>query len=186
RVPQRHPQPGDPPGSASASPGTSGLVAPGAGAASRPGVLRRHPQPGDRPGSVSAAPRTSGPVVPGRPAARPGPTLDRGQLERLARGRIPELFGPRFAAQDDLVRQTRLPEPPLLLVDRVTGIDAEPGSMGTGTIWTETDVRLDSWYLDATGRMPAGLLVEAGRGGPRGVDHAGVNPPGPRRPGHRG
>ena len=35
--------------------------------------------------------------------------------------------------------------------------------MGTGTIWTETDVRLDSWYLDPTGRMPAGMMVEAGQ-----------------------
>jgi 3-hydroxymyristoyl/3-hydroxydecanoyl-(acyl carrier protein) dehydratase len=51
----------------------------------------------------------------------------------------------------------------MLLVDRVTGIDAVPRSMGTGTIWTETDVRLDSWYLDPTGRMPPGLMVEAGQ-----------------------
>jgi 3-hydroxymyristoyl/3-hydroxydecanoyl-(acyl carrier protein) dehydratase len=68
-----------------------------------------------------------------------------------------------FAPLDGLPRQTRLPRPPLLLVDRVTGIDAEPGSMGTGTIWTETDVRHDSWYLDPAGRMPAGLMIEAGQ-----------------------
>jgi 3-hydroxymyristoyl/3-hydroxydecanoyl-(acyl carrier protein) dehydratase len=30
-------------------------------------------------------------------------------------------------------------------------------------IWTETDVRPGAWYLDATGRMPAGLVVEAGQ-----------------------
>ena len=35
--------------------------------------------------------------------------------------------------------------------------------MGTGTIWTETDVRADSWYLDTTGRMPAGIMIEAGQ-----------------------
>jgi acyl transferase domain-containing protein len=94
---------------------------------------------------------------------RPGPRFDRAQLEHLAAGRISDLFGPMFAAQDDYIRQTRMPGPPLLLADRVTGIDATAGSMETGTIWTETDVTAGAWYLDAAGRMPAGLLVEAGQ-----------------------
>lgn len=93
----------------------------------------------------------------------PGPKFTREQLEHLAKGRISELFGPLFAAQDGLRRQTRMPQPPMLLADRVTGIDAVPASMGTGTIWTETDVRIDSWNLDPAGRMPAGLMVEAGQ-----------------------
>lgn len=98
-------------------------------------------------------------TAPHRPAVR----FDRAQLERLAVGKISELFGPMFAVQDDDVRQTRMPRPPLLMVDRVTAIDAVAGSMGTGTIWTETDVMPGAWYVDATGRMPAGLLVEAGQ-----------------------
>ncbi|GAA2105342.1 beta-ketoacyl synthase N-terminal-like domain-containing protein [Actinomadura alba] len=102
---------------------------------------------------------TALPAVP----ARPETVFDRGQLERLASGRISEVFGPEFVAQDGYLQQTRLPTPPLLLVDRVTDIDAVPASMGTGTIWTETDVRLDSWYLDGTGLMPPGLLVESGQ-----------------------
>ncbi|MEU8528853.1 beta-ketoacyl synthase N-terminal-like domain-containing protein, partial [Streptomyces sp. NPDC048629] len=101
--------------------------------------------------------------LPGSSAPRPGPAFDRSQLEFLAEGRISELFGPRFEAQDHYIRQTRMPRPPMLLADRVTGIDAEPGSMSTGTIWTETDVRLDAWYLDSTGRMPAGVMIEAGQ-----------------------
>ena len=55
-----------------------------------------------------------------------------------------------------------MPEPPLLLADRVTGIDAKPGVHGAGIIWTETDVRADSWYLHR-GRMPAGIMIEAGQ-----------------------
>ncbi|MET8129192.1 beta-ketoacyl synthase N-terminal-like domain-containing protein [Streptomyces sp. NPDC005065] len=109
---------------------------------------------------LSAAPRQ---VEPTHHHHRQSPAFDRVQLEWLASGRISELFGEAFAAQDGYERQTRMPQPPMLLVDRVTGIDAEPGSMGTGTIWTETDVRADSWYLDYTGRMPTGLLVEAGQ-----------------------
>ena len=44
----------------------------------------------------------------------------------------------------------------------MTGITGEPGSMGKGTIWTETDVRHDSWYLNQ-GYMPAGVLIESGQ-----------------------
>ncbi|MEV0466564.1 beta-ketoacyl synthase N-terminal-like domain-containing protein [Nocardia tengchongensis] len=112
------------------------------------------------PGSpASEPPNPETPV----PALRPGPKFDRGQLEHLATGRISDLFGPQFSTQDDDFRQTRMPRPPLLLADRVTGIDAEPATMGIGRIWTETTVRQDSWYLDQTGRMPPGLLLEAGQ-----------------------
>ncbi|TDD61685.1 beta keto-acyl synthase [Kribbella antibiotica] len=93
----------------------------------------------------------------------PGPKFDRADLEWLAAENISALFGPLFAAQDHYPRQTRMPQPPMLLADRVTGIDAEPGELGVGTIWTETDVELDSWYLDGAGRMPAGIMVEAGQ-----------------------
>ena len=55
-----------------------------------------------------------------------------------------------------------MPMPPLLLADRVVGLLGEPASMRTGTIWTETDVRADSWYLHE-GRMPTGILIESGQ-----------------------
>ncbi|WP_405976354.1 beta keto-acyl synthase [Streptomyces sp. NBC_00988] len=130
---------------------------------------------------VNAAAGTTPPVLPvaappvtpiGSPAPKslPGPKFDRIALEHLAAGRISTLFGPKFTAQDEYPVQTRMPEPPMLLADRVTGIDAVPAVLAeigptcaTGTIWTETDVRLDSWYLDATGRIPAGLMIEAGQ-----------------------
>ncbi|WP_330291278.1 beta-ketoacyl synthase N-terminal-like domain-containing protein [Streptomyces sp. NBC_00576] len=101
--------------------------------------------------------------APAADAGPHGPVFTRADLERLATGPVSALFGPLFAPQDQYRRQTRMPAPPMLLADRVTGIDAEPGSMGTGTIRTETDVRLDSWYLDPCGRMPAGIMVEAGQ-----------------------
>ncbi|MFD8496444.1 beta-ketoacyl synthase N-terminal-like domain-containing protein [Amycolatopsis sp. NPDC059657] len=92
-----------------------------------------------------------------------GPLFDRKQLEHLAVGKISDLFGELFTAQDGYARQTRMPSPPMLLADRVIAIDAVAGSMGTGTIRTETDVEPGSWYLDSTGRMPPGVLVEAGQ-----------------------
>jgi acyl transferase domain-containing protein/3-hydroxymyristoyl/3-hydroxydecanoyl-(acyl carrier protein) dehydratase len=110
--------------------------------------------------ATSLSPATG---VPPAGGAKPGPAFGRDDLERLADGRVSEVFGAQFAVQDGYRQQTLLPQPPLLLADRVTGIDAVARSMGTGTIWTETDVRTDSWYLDPCGRMPAGVMVEAGQ-----------------------
>ncbi|MEU6253481.1 beta-ketoacyl synthase N-terminal-like domain-containing protein [Streptomyces sp. NPDC047043] len=129
-------------------------------------AMRRRAEPLLRAGAPALEPAPH-PLTPAPrptiPTSRPGPRFTRAQLEHLATGRISDLFGPLFTPQDDLPRQTRMPQPPMLLADRVTGIDAVPASMGTGTIWTETDVRPDSWYLDPAGRMPAGLMVEAGQ-----------------------
>ncbi|WP_228993609.1 polyketide synthase [Streptomyces sp. DH8] len=112
------------------------------------------------------------PASPGSPVPAPGaePLFDRAQLEHLASREISTLFGPRFAEQDRYAVQTRMPGPPMLFADRVTAIDAVPAALALpgpvrtdGRIWTETDVLPDSWYLDATGRMPAGVLIEAGQ-----------------------
>ena len=100
-------------------------------------------------------------IVPA-PVNPPGPRYDRADLEVLASDKISKVFPEMFKIQDDFPRQVRMPEPPLLLADRVTGIDAEPGSMTTGTIWTETDITWDSWYLH-DGHMPAGVMIEAGQ-----------------------
>lgn len=99
-----------------------------------------------------------------RPKAEdlPGLKLDRDGLMVHASGKVSEVYGEMFQPQDDYVRQCRMPEPPLLLADRLLGIDAEAGSMGRGTLWTETDVEADSWYLHQ-GRMPAGIMIESGQ-----------------------
>jgi 3-hydroxymyristoyl/3-hydroxydecanoyl-(acyl carrier protein) dehydratase len=104
----------------------------------------------------------------------PGFTLDRDALMKHAGGNISEIFGPELAAQDGYERQVRMPLPPLLLADRMTGIDAEIGSMGVGTIWTETDVHADSWYLHR-GRMPAGIMIESGQADLMLISYLGVD-----------
>jgi len=91
-----------------------------------------------------------------------GPRFTREQLLTHSDGRISDLFGPAFTGQDAHARQVRMPKPPLLLADRVLGIDGVAGSMGKGRIWTETDVTADAWYLHH-GRMPAGVMIEAGQ-----------------------
>ena len=114
--------------------------------------------PAPRPGAATPAQR-----VRRLPSDYPGPKLDRRELEQVASGKISEVLGPIFARQDQFVRQVRMPMPPLLLADRVLGIDAEAGAVGQkGVIWTETDILPDAWYLHA-GHMPAGVLIEAGQ-----------------------
>lgn len=90
------------------------------------------------------------------------PAYDRRALEIHAGGQISEIFGPLFKEQDAYLRQVRMPEPPLLLADRVMRLDAEPGSMGKGTIVTQTDVKWGELYLHE-GRMSPGLMIEAGQ-----------------------
>lgn len=128
-------------------------------------VARKAPTPRPAAAARPAAPspKPTPPAKSDSGAPPPcGPTLTRAQLEIDASGRISEIFGPLFEQQDGYDRQVRMPEPPLLLADRVTGIDAEPGVLAKGTIWTETDVRTDSWYLNR-GRMPGGIFIESGQ-----------------------
>jgi 3-hydroxymyristoyl/3-hydroxydecanoyl-(acyl carrier protein) dehydratase len=103
-----------------------------------------------------------------------GPTFDRAQLEIHSSGHISEIFGPRFKVQDDFHRQVRMPENLLLLADRITGLDAELGSMGKGTIWSESDVTPDAWYLHQ-GHIPAGVMIESGQADLMLISYLGVD-----------
>ncbi|MEM6705759.1 MAG: beta-ketoacyl synthase N-terminal-like domain-containing protein, partial [Acidobacteriota bacterium] len=166
-------------GLAAPTPPSAPMTAPGAetakilsfepGAPQPPADASPAPPPVAAEGSVARA--TSAPVVEAEVERAPaelslrtptGLTLDRSQLEVHASGKISTIYGPLFAEQDDYAVQVRMPEPPLLLADRVTGIDAEPGVHGTGVLWSETDVTENSWYLHR-GRMPAGVLIESGQ-----------------------
>jgi len=92
-----------------------------------------------------------------------GPSFSGKDLEILASGKISTVFGKLFEQQDMYELQIRPPAPPFLLCDRIIGIEGEPGSMGCGTIWTETDVKEDSWYL-CNRMMPGAIFHESCRG----------------------
>lgn len=116
--------------------------------------------------ATPAAPPPTRPATP-PPAAAPAPAPQeplwtRAQLEVLAGGRISEVLGPVFAELDRYERLVRMPEPPLLLADRVMSIEGEPATMGTGRIVTETDVDPDAWYMH-NGRMSPGVVIESGQ-----------------------
>lgn len=112
-----------------------------------------------RPSAFVASPRPVEPIDIVQPS---GPSFDRAQLEILAGGKISDVFGPAFEQQDGFARQCRMPQPPMLLADRVLGISGQAGSMGKGICWTETDVSADDWYMH-NDTLPTGLLIEAGQ-----------------------
>ena len=63
---------------------------------------------------------------------------------------------------DTYPTRVRLPDEPLMLVDRILEIEAEPRSMTRGRVVTEHDIHAGAWYLDC-GRIPTCIAVEAGQ-----------------------
>ena len=89
-------------------------------------------------------------------------SLNREQCLEFARGKIGKVLGKFFAEVDQNPTRVRLPDEPLMLVDRILDIQGEPGSMGSGRVITEHDVLPDAWYLDQ-GRIPTCIAVESGQ-----------------------
>ncbi len=90
------------------------------------------------------------------------PVLDREQCLEFAIGSIGRVLGADFAAIDAYPTRVRLPDEPLMLVDRITLIEGAALSLTAGRVVTEHDVRDGAWYLDA-GRMAACVAIESGQ-----------------------
>ena len=107
--------------------------------------------------------------VPGlheaRPVATPvpaRPAYDRDQCMEFAVGSAATVLGPEFAALDRYRVRVRLPDEPLMLVDRILSVEGVKGSMTSGRVVTEHEVRPGAWYLDGR-RAPVCITVEAGQ-----------------------
>jgi acyl transferase domain-containing protein/3-hydroxymyristoyl/3-hydroxydecanoyl-(acyl carrier protein) dehydratase len=90
------------------------------------------------------------------------PAYPREICMEFAVGSVAKVLGPEFAEVDTYRARVRLPDEPLMLVDRILSIAGEKGSLTRGTIITEHDVLPDAWYLDG-GRAPVCITVEAGQ-----------------------
>ena len=88
--------------------------------------------------------------------------LDRAACLEFGRGLVGRVLGAKFAAADAFPTRVRLPDEPLMLVDRITQIEGEPLSMTQGRVVTEHDIHAGAWYLDC-GRIPTCIAVEAGQ-----------------------
>jgi acyl transferase domain-containing protein/3-hydroxymyristoyl/3-hydroxydecanoyl-(acyl carrier protein) dehydratase len=93
--------------------------------------------------------------------AEPPPLLDRRACLEFAVGSA-AVLGPEFAASNGFPTRVRLPDEPLMLVDRVLKIEGVPRSMQGGRIVTEHVVQPGVWYLDA-GRVVPSIAIEAGQ-----------------------
>jgi acyl transferase domain-containing protein/3-hydroxymyristoyl/3-hydroxydecanoyl-(acyl carrier protein) dehydratase len=97
----------------------------------------------------------------GLPASPPR-SLDTAQCFEFARGRVGDVLGPLYAEADTFPTRVRLPDGPLMLVDRILTVEGEPRSLTSGRVVTEHHVHAGRWYLDA-GRIPTCVAVEAGQ-----------------------
>jgi acyl transferase domain-containing protein/3-hydroxymyristoyl/3-hydroxydecanoyl-(acyl carrier protein) dehydratase len=95
-------------------------------------------------------------------SAGPQPFLDRDLCMEFAIGRIGPVLGEAFAEIDAFPTRVRLPDEPLMLVDRIVSVEGEPLSMSSGRLVTEHDVLPGAWYLDA-GQAPACISIESGQ-----------------------
>jgi PfaB family protein len=100
------------------------------------------------------------PVTP--PPTQPKAVFDREMCLEFARGQVARMLGPAFAEVDTFPTRVRLPDEPLMLVDRIVALEGEARSMTSGRVVTEHDIHPDSWYLDG-GRIPTCIAVEAGQ-----------------------
>ncbi len=88
--------------------------------------------------------------------------MTREQCMEFAIGKIGAALGARFAEIDAHPTRVRLPDEPLMLVDRILEVEGEPCSMTYGRVVTEHDVLPGAWYLDC-GRIPTCIAVESGQ-----------------------
>jgi acyl transferase domain-containing protein/3-hydroxymyristoyl/3-hydroxydecanoyl-(acyl carrier protein) dehydratase len=88
--------------------------------------------------------------------------MDKTQCMEFAVGSIAKVLGAQFAEADTYPTRVRLPDTPLMLVDRIMSVSGKPLSMTSGGVVTEHDINPDAWYLDC-GRIPTCIAVEAGQ-----------------------
>ncbi len=90
------------------------------------------------------------------------PMFPREMCMEFAIGSAANVLGPQFAVVDTYAARVRLPDEPLMLVDRILTVEGEKGSLTSGRVVTEHDVLEGAWYLDGN-RAPVCISVEAGQ-----------------------
>ena len=108
--------------------------------------------------------------------ASPQPLFDKTMCMEFAVGLAGNVLGEHFQIIDSYPVRVRLPDAPLMLVDRILSIDGKMGSLSSGKIVTEHDVLPGAWYLDGD-KAPVSISIEAGQAdlflsSYLGIDHA--------------
>jgi 3-hydroxymyristoyl/3-hydroxydecanoyl-(acyl carrier protein) dehydratase len=89
-------------------------------------------------------------------------TLDRGKCLEFARGSVGLALGPMFSEIDKLPSRVRLPDEPMMFVDRVTKLEGKPLSLSSGRVVTEHEVKAGQWCLEE-GHLTPGMSIESGQ-----------------------
>ncbi|HKK91462.1 MAG TPA: beta-ketoacyl synthase N-terminal-like domain-containing protein, partial [Desulfobacteraceae bacterium] len=92
----------------------------------------------------------------------PAPLFTREMCMEFATGLAANVLGEAFESVDTHPVRVRLPDAPLMLVDRIMSIEGEMLSLTSGKIVTQHDVSEGAWYLDG-GRAPVSIAIEAGQ-----------------------
>lgn len=108
----------------------------------------------------STPPAESSPSMVSEPT--PSVAFTRDQCMEFAIGSVGNMLGPEFDIIDTYDVRVRLPDEPLMLVDRILSVEGEKLSLSSGRVVTEHDVLPDAWYLDGN-RAPVCISVEAGQ-----------------------
>ncbi len=103
---------------------------------------------------VASSPLSPAPAIPC--------VFDRTMCLEFARGSVSRMLGPDFNEVDQFPTRVRLPDEPLMLVDRIVTLEGKAKSMTSGRVVTEHDIHAGAWYLDG-GRIPTCIAVEAGQ-----------------------
>jgi 3-hydroxymyristoyl/3-hydroxydecanoyl-(acyl carrier protein) dehydratase len=111
---------------------------------------------------IDAAEKNGLPATFPAPIRRPAPAYGRDRCMEFAVGSAAKVLGPEFDEVDRYPVRVRLPDEPLMLVDRILSVEGEKGSLSSGRVVTEHDVLPGAWYLDG-GRAPVCISVEAGQ-----------------------
>ncbi|MBI9091401.1 MAG: hypothetical protein JEZ12_19490 [Desulfobacterium sp.] len=90
------------------------------------------------------------------------PLFDRKMCMEFATGLAGNVLGDPFKIIDTYPVRVRLPDEPLMLVDRIMDIQGEMLSLTKGKIVTQHDVKPSAWYLDG-GKAPVSITIEAGQ-----------------------
>ncbi|MFO7753502.1 MAG: beta-ketoacyl synthase N-terminal-like domain-containing protein [Desulfobacteraceae bacterium] len=122
-----------------------------------------------------ASGRTQSTAVPGD-STRNKVLFNREMCMEFAVGKAANVLGEKFKEVDEHPVRVRLPDEPLMLVDRILSIEGEMLSLSPGKIITQHDVKQDAWYLDG-GCAPVSITIEAGQAdlflcSYLGIDHA--------------
>ncbi|MFO7883701.1 MAG: hypothetical protein R6U68_02675, partial [Desulfobacteraceae bacterium] len=115
------------------------------------------PLPAESPSSANRPSCTDTPS-----SRRKEPLFTREMCMEFATGKAANVLGQSFEIVDSYPVRVRLPNAPLMLVDRIMSIKGEMLSLTSGEIVTQHDVTQSAWYLDG-GKAPVCISIEAGQ-----------------------